>query len=734
MQKIKDLIIFVLISAAFFVLLASDKNSFQDDYSRLKKDVEVVVGKGAPGRLLVYGENSFPILTGWEKENQQIVSAASKFKRGRVVALTHESFLDISNPSNKIFLKNCFYWFGVKDDQQAKIAANVKSLSNKLSEGFEVKYGKAHELKNIDIWIINSHKLKSNKEVSALVEHVEQGGGLLITGLGWAWKAYMSEGRSLETDFLGNKLMHHFGMAFVSGITHAKAKSEFEFSDMVPMHLHLNEQFNYLKGLSDHTSGPSIDVINSELEAAIQDLPIGRGVKWMDDFSQWLEKESGIAGYDFSKPIKANQPVKRLQVLMELEQQKMSNPRDLKAHPSYKVFPGEVKDQDAKRVTVEIECSPNQKGWISTGLYAQAGEPLVVKIPRELVGRVECRLGAHKDTLFHLDTWKRMPEITSMTKLEKMETDLCTAYGGLIYLEFSRKLDLPVQKITFSNVLKAPLYIAGKTTLEQWNQDLKVAPAPWGEIASDKMIVTVPSESLRNLDRPDQLMNTWDKIMDLCAELAQIPKDRERPERIVCDTQISAGYMHSGYPIMTWMDQKTNLVDRQHLLNGNWGFVHELGHNHQEKAWTFNGTGEVTCNLFSLYVFENLCGISPQTYERTSGKIRNLRVNKYLKKPDFELWKSNPWLALDMYVMLQKEFGWQPFKNIFSDYEDMRSSELPKTNQERMDQWMIRFSNEVERDLSSFFLAWGFPLSEHAIESVSHLNVWNAPEVDAILN
>lgn len=58
--------------------------------------------------------------------------------------------------------------------------------------------------------------------------------------------------------------------------------------------------------------------------------------------------------------------------------------------------------------------------------------------------------------------------------------------------------------------------------------------------------------------------------------------------------------MHSGYPIMTHLDAAPRMVNLAALRSvGEWGLFHELGHNHQADAWTFDGTVEVTCNLFS---------------------------------------------------------------------------------------------------------------------------------------
>jgi hypothetical protein len=39
---------------------------------------------------------------------------------------------------------------------------------------------------------------------------------------------------------------------------------------------------------------------------------------------------------------------------------------------------------------------------------------------------------------------------------------------------------------------------------------------------------------------------------------------------------------------------------------GNWGLVHETGHNHQWNSWTISATTETGCNMWSLYVHQNV--------------------------------------------------------------------------------------------------------------------------------
>ena len=57
---------------------------------------------------------------------------------------------------------------------------------------------------------------------------------------------------------------------------------------------------------------------------------------------------------------------------------------------------------------------------------------------------------------------------------------------------------------------------------------------------------------------------------------------------------------------MTLSDQYDKLVDVNNLMAGSWGLYHELGHNHQNRDWTFDGTVEVTVNLFTLYVYDKV--------------------------------------------------------------------------------------------------------------------------------
>lgn len=210
--------------------------------------------------------------------------------------------------------------------------------------------------------------------------------------------------------------------------------------------------------------------------------------------------------------------------------------------------------------------------------------------------------------------------------------------------------------------------------------------------------------------------------------LATVGHLRRRPERIVPDVQISAGYMHSGYPIMTHLDVAAMTVDLARMQAGSWGHFHELGHNQQVRDWTFDGTGEVTCNIFSLYIMEKLCGKPPgQGHDSMQPERVMRRFLQHIRGDagaKWERWGNDPFLALIMYHQLRMGFGWEAYQKVFAEYRDLPASERPRTEQARRDQWMIRFSRAVGRNLGPFFEAWGVPVTTDAREQIASLPIW----------
>ena len=431
----------------------------------------------------------------------------------------------------------------------------------------------------------------------------------------------------------------------------------------------------------------------------------------------------------------ARQPVSRVDAAAQLAsalfviEHAFTPPQSVRAHPASEDFPGPV-PADAPRIRRSLTIDTAIPLWHSTGLYAAPGELITVTVPAKLAqaDSFGVRVGAHTDRIWQRSEWTRMPDISRYFPIFTTRTVVANAFGGLIYIDVPDDADIGSVTIEIEGAVAAPLFVLGETDLADWRNEIRHAQAPWAEIAGRNMIVTTDARNVRGLDDPALVAETWDRVLDLNAELAAWPSPaRPYPERFVVDRQISVGYMHNGYPIMAHMDQQANLVNAEHLGSEcNWGFYHEVGHNHQAPDWTFDGTVEVTVNLFTLYVYEFLCGI-PVDGERFHGSHQSwseLMALYDFDNPDFQLWKREPFLALIMYAQIQKEFGWDAYRQVFATYRALPDAERPRSDDEKRDQWLVRLSRQVGRDLGPFFEAWGVPTSQAARDSIADLQVW----------
>jgi len=429
------------------------------------------------------------------------------------------------------------------------------------------------------------------------------------------------------------------------------------------------------------------------------------------------------------RPLKKSNVLGRLLMRIDLDRLDRLPAHEVEAHPAAAAFPGPV-PADAPRVRRTLTIDTAASGWHSTGLYAAPGEVVTVTAPASAADKgLYVRIGCHKDGLWRLGAWKRAPAICHHFRLAGTETKAANAFGGPVYIEVPRGCALGAVNVAIAGAVEMPYYVHGETDPAAWRRTIRNRPAPWAELASEKIILTVPARVVRHLDDPEAVMTFWDAVADACADLAARPRDRDRPERYVADVQIAAGYMHAGYPIMTLLDVAPVMVDVDRLKRnghgGVWGLFHELGHNHQARDWTFRGTGEVTVNLFTMYVLETVCGLEPtRCHGGISDRTRAKKMRQYLADPDFETWKRDPFLGLIMYIQMQKAFGWDAFKKVFAEYRALEPSERPRSDDQRRDQWLVRFSRTVGRDLGPFFAAWHIPVSEAARREVAELPDW----------
>ncbi len=511
-------------------------------------------------------------------------------------------------------------------------------------------------------------------------------------------------------------------------------------------------------------------------------LNSGKGKLWVDHFQLFIDgkplskletrrlatplpvtpaEKEAIHQISASSPLPATSKQARDYAYWECEHLNHLPPRQVKPHPAATVFPGKV-SPTAPRISREIVIrhrplpssmrpitdnlhysGKDNETMYSTGLYAAPGEIVRVDIPESLTGKLSVQIGCHTDNLQSgwsaQEAWRRMPQIVRQEPLRTKRTEVASAFGGLVYLTCSPYAPALEGTVTVSNAVAAPRFILGETTQQEWEKMIADPGAPWGEIEGHDIIVTCSAEALKKVAQPTQQAEMWDKVVNACYDLAQIPTPFFRKQRIVTDVHIMAGYMHSGYPIMATHCPSLNMISEEVIVQyekllrpsseySGWGFFHEIGHNMQNvKDWVFNGSTEVSVNFFSLYIFDHIMGARDHAHPGISpAQTQDMMQRYFANGAKFSDWQADPFLGLILFRQIQNDFGWETFKKVFRRFheENARNNNPSYSDQEKIDHFVLYLSQAAQRNLMPFFRAWGIPVSEKIAGQVNDLQEW----------
>ncbi|RYD64369.1 MAG: hypothetical protein EOP83_09935, partial [Verrucomicrobiaceae bacterium] len=421
-------------------------------------------------------------------------------------------------------------------------------------------------------------------------------------------------------------------------------------------------------------------------------------------------------------------------------------PEVLLAHPGSVEFPGAV-PANAPRVEKQVTIDLNLPRWQATGLYAPPGGAVTVAVPAPLrkLG-LKLRIGANTDTILKTkgeedNSLSRFPILSREVELDDARVTAGNPFGGAIYIDVPYgdnggdfqvpahgwiirpfdKLPSPEAKtLSIAGGVEMPWWRAGMTPAA-WKEELK-KPAPWAELELGMLHTSVPRESAAEIRNPAELAVFWQEVMDAQWKFAGYPGYRHIPMRVSFDRQISAGFMHSGYPIMAHVPEVPEVLDLKKLqTEGSWGMYHEIGHNHQPICITPSGFVESTVNLFTL-----------ATLKATIPKKDPLVGHGALSDPKGLLKKrqageEDPWINLAVFLPLIDEFGYESLTRTLASYwTEARkdSTAINLSNEDRQDQWVLRFGEAVQKDVSEYFESVHYKVTPTTKKKLSKYEAW----------
>ncbi|KAI3353864.1 hypothetical protein L3Q82_005072 [Scortum barcoo] len=554
-------------------------------------------------------------------------------------------------------------------------------------------------------------------------DFVAEGRGLLIGGHAWWW-AYTHSGENPMTDFSGNKILNKMGLSVLKAtvekglykapVPQRAMKVTYHFRHLLRRFVgHVTQGEKMTKHEEEYLEKLGTECTNFLNMKAYESYSYTHVLSILTDLLK-----SNIPQVSEQNPVKSPKD----HLLLRLGQEVYNVCPDPDALLPYLIKNTPIPHVCNQRIRINATTAEAEE-WLSTGLYLSPGfqRSIILCSP-------QVQIGCQTDYLKAKEL-KRAPSVHRRFPITTEEMQVSNLWGGLIYLVAPSDTKVEGAEVIVQMAIPAPYYKSGVTTAADWSL-LRTAPSPWAELEFNNIILTVPSHVVRDLKCPNEVALLWDDIMKGVADLAVTPHKFARKERIVADVQISAGWMHSGYPIMMHSSIAEELVRPQDArTKGLWGEIHELGHNQQKSSWEFPPhTTECTCNLWSVYVHEEVLGMNrAQAHPNMTLPNRKRAVEEYVKGGK----KLDNWNRVGgSGDVLAGRFGWDAFKKVFAAYH--RMSNFPGDNKGKMNLYAETFSQTVGMNLTGFFKAWGWPIEPATEEKLSNLPSWSDHHHDSV--
>ncbi|KAL7982811.1 hypothetical protein Chor_013147 [Crotalus horridus] len=554
----------------------------QKDLVTLLKGVERFNVKGddlqkqmTPSTLLIHGALAFPVGI---SDTHQSFLAAAYYGRGRIVVASHEGFL--SMPSMKSFLLNAINWLSAGKRRQVGIGDNLNELYSMLNQAM-IPCELTHFKEGLDIYCCTAYDAKDMESIHAFVS---EGGGLLIGGQSWYW-ASVNPNSSAIAEYPGNKILNKFGIGIIDKSLEIPENScpAREASEVASTY-HFRQAFLQFK---KHIQNEQIlqPPYSLWLQRLAEDMELfleipatnSRLLSSVHEEALELVQIKGIPEVSVRNPIQSNSDQA---ILLQI------------ASVLYKVLP-------------EFQgLVPSLKPYEPSS-YPTA-PPQKIQINGSNTGDFpQVQIGCHTDSLVNLKEWMRPPVVTRQFLVKTAKMEISSLWGGLLYIIVPDNCSLGYFSVTIEGATQAPYFKHGETSIQDWQDTIRHYPAPWAELETENIILTLPSDSIRSHDGVDFLLQTWDEMMRAITHLAAIPPIFPRPERIVADVQLSAGkyklvhVTHSKYQTMS------NIPDDNRYKMNLWAetFSQEVNRNLGPffKTWGWPIEGSVSEKLAMSY-------------------------------------------------------------------------------------------------------------------------------------
>lgn len=350
-----------------------------------------------------------------------------------------------------------------------------------------------------------------------------------------------------------------------------------------------------------------------------------------------------------------------------------------------------------------------------TGIYVKPGEEVVIQV--EGTQQIKAYIG----------TYSYEKEEPKQFNLNPGENKISSSNGGLLYFYNYHNTGELVAKVKKGGTTN-PLFILGKHTTKDWKRMLAENPDPYAiEMKGENSLLTMHPETVAGhlkqedpaalLKKHDEIINIEHKISGLSKDGVGVANQGKHSIHFVEDWYTD-NYMYATYYRTAY--SKGNLgpvLNLEELTNDGWGPWHEVGHQHQQNTWLWDGLGEVTVNIYSLAVQTTF---GHKTRLEQEGRYE--AAFAYLGKPDAQE-MMDVFEKLVMFWQLHLAYGDQFYPNLHQMYRLLHDTELPKSDEEKKQMFIYMTSKVAGQNLIPFFDKWGLFANDATREKIEKLNL-----------
>ncbi len=689
---------------------------------------DAIYTAGNPSSLVVFGSAEATA----SMPDGTVLGARAAVGNGRVSAIGHGGFLTEDRANTRQFIVDELLWltdhgaqhaWGISDALQGALKDRDVELTVVGGTSGEV------DLDGVDLIVGSPQSFARAGRLEHLLKWIEAGGSMMSVETAWG---QIQLGHASDVDDLAaNRLLSEHGIMYTDRALSPGRDGLYTLDDSTARLANAERALRALAGEEQGDRVLAARIVRGALAIVPLDSSLVIGADQLRD--RYRKKLTKAFHSMAEQPLKlAENPLAC--ALLDLDSRRASlHPETAHAHPSAAAFPGTVPDS-APRVTHRLTFSDAIPGWRSTGMYAAPGESLKIRFMSQRTEGIFIQIGSWLDPQDFDDRY-RMPHAVFRVPVVDRVAEIASPIGGPLYIDLPSNIAQEGEvTLEIIGAIEMPRFRLGHTSLLEWQNTIRHLRAPWAELESDELVLTLPTDAIRDVERPDLVMEHWNRVHEAMQNLEpRSPRHwPDRQYRYVAEKRLSWGYMYcpSNAPIVIPMSESRPMVELANFdaegSNKLWGQYHEMGHSHQNPLWTFGGTGEVTVNIFTVLSLNTVNGY-PFNYEgmRTDPAHALSTMIKHRDQgAPFDKWKSDPFLALQTYALLWHEFGWDAFRDTFRSYDATPSADHPKEDQEKRDQFVIRFSQAVGHNLQQYFEVWGVPMSNFVEQELKDLPAW----------